>query len=439
MAVSVSFIDLGCPKNQIDSEVMQSVLKDQGYALTDEIGEAQILVLNTCGFVQSAKEESIDRIAELIGFKGRNRKLIVAGCLAQRYAGALLKGFPQIDGLLGINQLGDIGRACNEILKGKKYFKSFSGPDHSGWIEAKRLRRDLPYAYIKIADGCNNDCSYCAIPKIRGKYRSKPLDSILKEARELVFHGVKEVNLVAQDTTLYGIDLYGKKQLSLLLGELSKIPQLRWIRLLYTHPAHFTHELVNQIASNDKVCKYIDLPLQHISNRILSEMNRKLNAKRILFLIDKLRRRIPNLTLRTSLMVGFPGESKKEFRQLLDFVRETRFEKLGTFAYSREENTKAYHFGSQLSARTKLERVDELMMVQQQICFEENNKKIGKVVEVLIESKENGYFISRSQAEAPEVDNVIYIENKSARIGSFVRARVVKSYAYDLIAQTAGR
>ena len=435
MAISIGFINLGCPKNQIDSEVMQSLLSDKGYTLTDKLNQAQILVLNTCGFIQSAKEESIEQIAELIKFKGKNKKLIVAGCLAQRYAKALLKGFPQIDGILGVNQLGDIGRACSEVLKGKKYFKPFSKTNNNNWVKTKRLKQRPPYAYIKIADGCNNNCSYCAIPKIRGKYRSKPLETILKEAKELVSCGVKEINLIAQDTTLYGIDLYGKKQLPLLLSRLSKIPKLRWIRLLYTHPAHFTDELISQMASNDKICKYVDLPLQHISDRILYDMNRKVNAGKIFSLIENLRNRIPDLTLRTSFIVGFPGESKKEFEQLLDFVGKARFERLGAFVYSREEGTKAYRLKNQLSVKTKLERLDELMTAQQQICFEENNKKIGKKIEVLVESKENGYWVGRSQAEAPEVDNVIYIKNKNVKAGDFAKVRIVNSCVYDLIAR----
>lgn len=431
----VSFIDLGCPKNQVDSEIMQSLLSKQGFDLTDNIEKAQILVLNTCGFIRSAKEESIEKIVELIKLKREDRKLIVAGCLAQRYAKVLWKEFPEIDGLLGIGQLNSISEVCDEVLKDKRHFKPFPKARHNGWIKTERLKGKLPYAYIKIADGCNNNCTYCAIPKIRGKCRSKPMELILKEAKELISYDTEEINLIAQDTTQYGVDLYGKKRLAELLRKLSKIPKLRWIRLLYTHPAHFTDELIEEVASNGKVCKYIDLPLQHISDKILSQMNRKVNAEKINSLIEKMRKNIPNLTLRTSFIVGFPGEAKGDFAQLLEFIQRIRFDKLGAFTYSREEDTKAYNLGKQLSAKVKLERLDELMLTQQKICFEDNKKKIGKKFMVLIESRENGYFVGRGQAEAPEVDGVIFIKDNKLKIGDFAKVRVVDSCAYDLIAE----
>jgi ribosomal protein S12 methylthiotransferase len=431
----VSFINLGCPKNDIDSEIMQSLLSEQGYFSTDRISDARVFVLNTCAFIQSAKEESIEKIMELIELKGKNKKLIVAGCLAQRYAKNLWEEIPEIDGFLGINQLGNVAKACNGVLKNKRYFKPFPQTKERTWIEAKRLKQKFPYGYIKIADGCSNNCAYCAIPQIRGKYRSKPMELILREAEELASYGTKEINLVAQDTTLYGIDLYGKKRLAHLLHRLSEISQLKWIRLLYAHPAHFEDELINQVASNDKVCKYIDLPLQHISDKILSRMNRQVTSRGINLLITKLRKNIPNLTLRTSFMVGFPGETERDFEQLLEFVQKTRFDKLGGFAYSREEGTKAYNLPKQLPAKTKLERLDKLMFTQQEIFFEENQKKIGKKFEVLVEAREDGYFVCRSQAEAPEVDNAILVKNKKMRIGDFVKAEIISSCAYDLVAQ----
>ena len=431
----VSFINLGCPKNDIDSEIMQRLLAEQGYSLTDKLSDAGVFVLNSCAFIQSAKEESIHKIMELIKLKEKNKKLIVAGCLAQRYAKNLWEEIPEIDGLLGINQLAYVAKACNGVLKNKRYFKPFPQAKGKTWIETKRLKQKSPYAYIKIADGCSNNCAYCAIPQIRGKYRSKPMELILREAEELVSYGTKEINLVAQDTTLYGIDLYGNKKLACLLDKLSGIPQLKWIRLLYTHPAHFEDEMIHEIASNDKVCKYIDLPLQHISDKILSRMNRQVSSKEVNLLIDKLRKNIRNLTLRTSLMVGFPGETEKDFKQLLEFVQKIRFDKLGSFAYSREEGTKAYNLPRQLPTETKLERLDKLMLTQQEIFFEENQKKIGKKLEVLVEAEDDGYFVCRSQAEAPEVDNAILVKSKKMKIGDFAKAEIIGSCAYDLIAQ----
>jgi ribosomal protein S12 methylthiotransferase len=435
----VSFVNLGCPKNEVDSEVMQSLLLKQGYTLTDQINQAQIFILNSCAFIQPAKEESIQEIIELVKLKGKNKKLVVAGCLAQRYAKNLWEKIPEIDGLLGINQLSHIGTACDEVLKNKRYFKPFTPAKQESWIKTKRLKQKSPYAYVKIADGCNNNCTYCVIPKIRGKHRSKPMELILKEVKELVSYGIREINLIAQDTTLYGVDLYGKKSLTKLLGKLSEIPQLKWLRLLYAHPAHLEDELIKEIASNDKICKYIDLPLQHISDRILYQMNRQVTSKEINSLIDKLRKNIPNLSLRTSFMVGFPGEGRKDFTGLLEFVEKTKFDKLGAFAYSREEGTKAYHLSNQLPSETKLERLDELMLTQQQICFEENQKKIGSTFEVLIEAKEDGYFVGRSQAEAPEVDGVILVTGNNCRIGEFAKVGIVDYYNYDLIGKSISK
>jgi len=295
-------------------------------------------------------------------------------------------------------------------LKGEKIFRVSPPEKNNGVKKIKRTTQKRPYAYIKIADGCDNRCSYCAIPMIRGGFVSKRIEDILEEASQLAENGTKEIDLVAQDTTLYGVDLYGEKRLPQLLSSLSQIPKLKWIRLLYTHPAHFSNELIDQIASNPKMCDYVDLPLQHISDEILTRMNRQVTRKKVEQLIFKLRDKIPDLTLRTSFIVGFPGEKKKHFEELLKFVEETRFDKLGAFPYSREEGTKAYSFGGQLSSKVKHERLDQLMLTQQRIVFEKNETKIGKTFTVLIDTKleeDNGYFLSRSPAEAPEVDGVI--------------------------------
>jgi ribosomal protein S12 methylthiotransferase len=308
----------------------------------------------------------------------------------------------------------------------------------NGKIKIKRRFQNSPYAYIKIADGCDNHCSYCAIPSIRGKFRSKRIEDILEEAQELVDYGVKEINLVAQDTTLYGTDIYGEGKLPQLLFLLSEIPELKWIRLLYTHPAHFSDDLIKVVASNPKVCKYLDLPLQHISDDILAQMNRKVKRRDVEQLIFKLREKIPDLTLRTSFIVGFPGEKKKHFEELLEFVGTTRFDKLGAFPYSPEEETPAYNLKGQVSSKVKHQRLDQLMLVQQEIAFEKNQAKVGKALTVLIDAKSNennGYFLGRSQAEAPEVDGVILVKSDDLKIGEFVGVKIIDYYDYDLVAQ----
>ena len=430
--------NLGCPKNEVDGESMASLLCAKGYQMTEEKERADVLILNTCGFIDSAKEESIDEIFNLISMKNKDekKKIIVSGCLAQRYPEELWKNIPEIDGLLGIGDIFEINKLCSSILEGKRLCLVSSPEKNNGRRTIKRKVQNRPYAYIKIADGCDNHCSYCAIPSIRGKFRSKRTEGILKEARQLVDYGVKEINLVAQDTTLYGTDIYGEKKLPQLLYLLSEIPKLRWIRLLYTHPAHFSDELIEQVASNPKVCKYVDLPLQHICDEILTQMNRRVKRRDVEQLIFKLREKIPGLTLRTSLIVGFPGEKKKHFEELVEFVEETRFDKLGAFPYSREEETPAYNFKGQLSSKLKHQRLDQLMFAQQKIVFEENKSKIGKTLTVLIEAKSkesNGYFLGRSQAEAPEVDGVILVKGNSLKIGEFVKVRIVDYCGYDLL------
>lgn len=440
LKIKVNLTNLGCPKNEVDGESMASLLGEGGYELTENKEEADVLILNTCGFIDSAKEESIDEIFNLICLKNKDKgkKIIVSGCLAQRYPEKLWEKIPEIDGLLGIGDIFKINKLCSSVLEEKR-LSQVSFPENSnGKKTIKRKAQNRPYAYIKIADGCDNYCSYCAIPGIRGKFRSKRIEDILKEARQLVDYGVKEINLVAQDTTLYGKDIYGEKKLPQLLFLLSDIPKLNWIRLLYTHPAHFSDELIEQVASNPKVCKYVDLPLQHISDDILAQMNRKVIKRDVERLIFKLRERIPDLTLRTSFIVGFPGEKKKHFEELVEFVESTRFDRLGAFPYSKEEETPAYDFKGQLSPKLKHQRLDQLMLTQQKIVFEENQSKIGKTLTVLIDAKSkegNGYFVGRSQAEAPEVDGVILVKSDNLKIGEFAKVKIVDYCDYDLVAE----
>jgi ribosomal protein S12 methylthiotransferase len=440
MSCKVHIESLGCPKNEVDGESMASLLCEKGYEMTEDKEEADILILNTCGFIDSAKEESVNEIVELICLKNedRRKKIIASGCLAQRYHKDLEEKLPEIDAFLGISDIDKIGQVCSLVLKDKKTCVVSSPVSTGEHIRINRLVQNRPYAYIKIADGCDNHCSYCAIPSIRGRFRSKRMEDILEEARQLVDYGVKEINLVAQDTTLYGSDIYGERKLPQLLLLLSEIPKLKWIRLLYTHPAHFSDELIEQMASNPKVCKYLDLPLQHISDDILAQMNRRVTRKDVEQLIFKLREKIPDLTLRTSFIVGFPGEKKKHFDELLEFVEEIGFDNLGVFPYSREEGTKAYGFNGQVSSKLKHQRLDQLMLAQQAIAFDRNQAKIGKTLTVLIDaqSKENdSYFIGRSQAEAPEVDGVILVKSDDLKIGEFVKVKIVDYRDYDLIAK----
>jgi ribosomal protein S12 methylthiotransferase len=438
--IKVNLTSLGCPKNEVDGESMANLLCDGGYEITEDKEEADILVLNTCGFIDSAKEESIEEIFNLIRLKNNNKgkRIIVSGCLAQRYSEELWKDLPEIDGLLGIGDILKIDKLCSSVWEGKRFSWVSSPKKNNGKIKIKRKAQNRPYAYIKIADGCDNRCSYCAIPGIRGKFRSKRMEDILEEASQLVDYGVREVNLVAQDTTLYGTDIYGEKKLPQLLCLLSGIPRLKWIRLLYTHPAHFSDELIGVVASNPKVCKYVDLPLQHISDEILAQMNRRVTQKDVEQLIFKLREKIPDLTLRTSFIVGFPGEKKKHFEELLEFVERIRFDKLGAFPYSREEATPAHNFKGQLSSKLKNQRLDQLMLAQQKIVFEENKSKMGKTLTVLIDEKSkegNDYFVGRSQAEAPEVDGVILVKGNSLKIGKFAKVRIIDYQDYDLVAK----
>jgi len=437
MAGTVWIESLGCPKNEVDGERMQRALLRKGFRVVNDRSRADVLILNTCGFIQSAKEESIEEIFNLIALKSQNgrKKILVCGCLAQRYPDELWTQMPEVDGVFGIDQIDEVDSICSSVLRGKRTFLVKPLGRSGGVAKMKRTAEKRPYAYIKIADGCDNRCSFCAIPAIRGDFRSKRIKDILEEAHQLAESGVKEINLIAQDTTLYGVDLYGEKRLPRLLASLGRVPGPEWIRLLYTHPAHFSDELIDQIASNPKVCKYVDLPLQHISDQMLTKMNRRVNRKKVEQLIQRLRERIPDLTLRTSFIVGFPGETKKHFRELLKFVEEVRFDKLGAFPYSREEDTKAYGFKGQIPSRLKQERLDELMLTQQKIAFEKNEAKIGKTLIVLIDNKleEDCYFLGRSQAEAPEVDGAVWVRGDRLKSGKFVKVEIVDWRDYDLI------
>ncbi len=436
--IKVNVITLGCPKNEVDSDAMKWFLIESGYQLTQEVKNADIFVINTCGFIDQAKAESLDEIWKIINLKNRdgNKKLIVAGCLAQRYQDQLWKEIPEVDGFLGIAEIKNIGKVCDEVAENKRICLISPPVRTEDDKIVKRVIPDRPFAYLRIADGCDNRCSYCSIPRIRGPYRSRSIESLLGEAEFLTGKGAKEINLIGQDTTSYGADISGKPQLPTLLSSLSEIPEIKWIRLLYTHPAHYSDELIDVIASNPKVCKYLDMPLQHISDRLLSLMNRKVTKKKIIGLIKKLRKEIPDLTLRTTFLVGFPGETESDFNELLNFVEESRFDKVGIFPYSREENTRAYDLKPQVPSRTKQDRWDRLFLLQQKISLEKNKSKLGKKVKVLVEGKsERNRFLGRSQAEAPEVDGLIYIKGEKLKVGDFVKVKITKALDYDLIGE----
>jgi ribosomal protein S12 methylthiotransferase len=439
MTGTVWIKSLGCPKNEVDGERIRSALLRKGFRVVNDRNRADLLIINTCGFIQSAKEESIEEIFDLIDLKGHNgrKKILVCGCLAQRYSDELWKQMPEVDGVFGIGQIDQVDSICSSVLRGERTLLVGPLGKCDGVARMKRTAEKRPCAYIKIADGCDNHCSYCSIPAIRGSFRSKKIKDVLDEAHQLAEGGVKEINLIAQDTTLYGVDLYGERRLPRLLASLGRVEGLEWIRLLYTHPAHFSDQLIDQIASNPKVCKYVDLPLQHISDELLDKMNRKVNRRKVEQLVQRLRDRIPDLTLRTSFIVGFPGEKKRHFRGLLDFIEEVRFDKLGAFPYSREEDTKAYDFKGRIPSGLKQERLDQLMLTQQKIAFEKNEAKIGKTLTVLIENKseEEGCFLGRSQAEAPEVDGAVWVKGNRLKTGKFVKVEIVDWRDYDLIGE----
>ena len=436
-------VSLGCSKNLIDSEVMGGLAAASGMTLTSHPDEADVVIVNTCGFIQPAKEEALEVIltfAEEKKKSGRNLKLIVAGCLAQRYGTELLSEIPEVDLFVGTGEVGRIIKHLQSVKAASSHPAAIiSAPDFLMNSRHERILSSAsPTAYLKISDGCSNCCTYCAIPAIRGSARSRKPDDILQEAQKLVGKGIKEIILIGQDTTAYGRDLKTRPQLSALLADLASLSGLRWLRLLYTHPAHITEDVLGAMAGHKKICRYIDLPVQHIDDTILAAMNRKVSRLRILEIIDEARRIMPDVALRTSLIVGFPGETPKRFEHLLDFVREARFDHLGVFTYSREEGTKAASMPSRISEKEKERRRDTVMNEQADISHAINAALVGSIQEVLIEEKSEraGYaFVGRSQRQAPEIDGVTYIKNPDARIGSIVRCTITAADHYDLFGE----
>lgn len=432
----LGLVSLGCDKNRVDSEIMLGMLKNT-YEITEEPKEADIIIVNTCGFIESSKQESIDTILEMAEYKkDYNCKLLMAtGCLTQRYGEELLKLMPELDIILGVNNYGFLDQYVEKFIKTRERIMAVDYLD-SGINEGERILTTGfgQTAYLRISEGCSNHCTYCIIPKIRGTYRSRPMEKILEEAKTLADGGVQEVIVVAQDTTRYGTDLYGKKALPELLRKLKEIEGIKWIRVLYLYPEEFTEELIEELKTNEKVVKYLDLPIQHISDGVLKRMARRTKKEDLLSLLRTLRNEIPDLVLRTSLIVGFPGETEEEFKELYDFVDEIEFDKLGVFTYSKEEGTAAALMKEQIRKDVKERRRNLIMERQQEVSRRILERKVGKTYEVLVEGMgEDGYY-GRSFEMAPEVDGMIIIKTqKDLMVGSFVNVNIIEALEYDLV------
>ena len=445
--MKIGVVSLGCPKNLVDSETMLGLIHEENYEITNDPSEAEIIIVNTCGFIESAKEESINTILQMAEYKksGSCKYIIVTGCLSQRYAEELFNELPEADAIAGVEVYDEIGSIIKRVMNGERFIMlERSKPDVIYTSKETFLPRILTTpsytAYLKIAEGCDNCCSYCAIPKIRGPYRSKPMEQVLKEAKALADNGVKELIVVAQDTTRYGEDLPGGKLLLAdLLKELNKIESLKWIRVMYCYPNNFTDELIETFASLDKVCKYVDLPLQHASNRLLASMNRYDTKEEVETLLAKLRVILPGIVKRTTFIVGFPGETDADFEELKEFVEQQRFENAGVFAYSQEEGTVAGAMPNQIPDEIKQERYHELMALQAQISEEIHKDTEGQTLEVLVEGIEedgSGLHYGRSYREAPDIDGLVFIENPGdIKPGCFVKVNILQGFTYESVGE----
>ena len=436
--MNVGFISLGCSKNLVDTELAIGIFKNKKYNIVNDPKKADIIVINTCGFIESAKEEAINTILEMAEYKkGRCKYLIAMGCLVERYKEELEKSLPEVDLFIKFSEYNKLGKMIDKLVIGKIESEEQDYNRLENYIE-RVVTTGSKTAYLRIAEGCSNRCTYCAIPYIRGPFESRKFEEILAEANDLAKKGYEEIIVIAQDTTKYGIDLYGKSRLAELLEELSKIEGIRWIRFLYAYPETITDELVEIVSKNEKICNYFDIPIQHISNKILKRMNRKSDSESIKKLLEKIRKQIPDVILRTSLIVGFPGETKEDFEELYNFVKQAKFDKLGVFMYSKEDGTPAEKMPNQIHGNTKKSRYNKIMSLQQGISKENLEKRIGKEYEVLIENKtfDNKYWIGRTKMDVPEMDGVVYIENKSNNkdlINQFLKCQITEVKDYDLI------
>lgn len=438
--MKILFISLGCDKNLVDTEMMLGMLVEKGYSFTDDEREAQIVIVNTCCFIGDAKEESINTLLEMAGLKdsGQLKALIAAGCLAQRYKDEIRKEIPQVDAVIGTMAIEEIADVLEETLKGRPsdHYRDLSSTPAT--YRDRVVTTGGHYAYIKIAEGCNKRCTYCIIPKVRGGYRSIPMEELEAQAGILAERGVKELVLVAQETTLYGVDLYGEKSLPKLLKRLAQINGIRWIRILYCYPEEITEELIETIAEEPKVCNYLDIPIQHASDDVLKRMGRRTNEEELRRQIGRLRERIPDICLRTTLISGFPGETQEDFEELYRFVNEMEFDRLGVFPYSQEEDTAAAEMPEQIDDSIKEARRDELMELQQEIAFEKADDMIGRVLTVMVEGKvaDEDVYVTRTYRDAPNVDGYLFL-NTTANLmtGDFVKVLVTDSNEYDLIGE----
>ena len=435
-------VSLGCPKNLVDSEVMLGIIREKDLEITNDPAEAGIIIVNTCGFIESAKEESINTILQMAEYKqtGDCHYLIVTGCLGQRYAQELYADMPEVDAIVGTDCFTDIGYVLDRVMAGERVLHLEKVHLEQNLANSPRMLTTPNYmAYLKIAEGCDNCCSYCAIPKIRGPYVSRPYDEVLAEARSLAASGIKEIIVVAQDTTLYGQDLYGKLMLPQLLRDLNQLEGIKWIRVMYCYPNNFTDELIEAFATLDKVCKYVDIPLQHASDRLLWSMNRFDTLEQVTTLLQKLRARMPEIVIRTTFIVGFPGETEEDFQILKDFIETQRFENAGVFQYSQEEGTLAGAMENQIDPETKENRYHELMALQAEISEELHQEMEEKVVEVVVEgfdSENPELAVARSYREAPDIDGSIFVENAGdVQIGDFIKVQILQGFTYEMVAE----
>lgn len=440
MSRKVGMISLGCPKNQVDAEIMLKKLVDAGYILVQEADKADVVIVNTCGFIEDAKKESIDAILEMADFKsdGLLQKIIVTGCLAQRYADEIFSEIPEVDGVIGIGANADIVAACDALFESDEQYSSFPEKEELPLNGGRILTTPEYTAYLKIAEGCSNRCSYCAIPSIRGDFRSREMEDVLDEANMLCEKGVKEIILVAQDTTKYGEDIYGELKLPELLRELNKIENLQWIRLLYCYPDRITDELIDAIAENEKVCHYIDIPMQHADGEVLKAMNRKGDKESLLALVEKIRAKIPDVVLRTTFITGFPGETEEAFTTLSEFVNEAKLDRVGCFAYSREEGTPAYDFDNQIDPEVAAERAEVIMNQQYTIAEAKLDECIGKTLDVLVEGYDpyTDSYYGRTYMDAPGIDNnVILTSGYRIDDGDIVPVEIFDKDEYSLIGE----
>ncbi len=439
-----AFVSLGCPKNLVDSEKMLGTLSLDGYSLVSDADGADFVIVNTCGFIESSRAESKAVIQEMLDLKkaGRTKGVIVAGCLPERLGGSLLDEMPDIDHIVGVFGRDEINKVADRLLGQQNEQRTLFRPAPIKAMDDRARLRITPehFAYLKISEGCDRTCTFCAIPKMRGKHITKPIEMVVEEAKELVADGVRELIIVAQDTTYYGLDLYGQVRLVELLRQLEEVAGIDWIRLMYLYPIHFTDELIDTIAGSEKILPYLDMPLQHINDTMLKRMQRRVNREQTIELVHKLRDRIPNLVLRTTFITGFPGETEEQFAELKEFVVDARFQRMGVFSYSLEPGTPAEKLSGHLPEEIKNARRDQLMELQQQIAFEFADSLIGYELDVLLdsESDEPGVFIGRTFADAPDIDAVVYVEGDDLQPGDLVPVAIAGRQEYDLVGEYRG-